>query len=199
MSHKHLLVQSAAREKILHGASALVCNDGVTIAKKFELEDHEEDLGVQIIRQAAERTGDLVGDGPTTSTLMAAAIFAEGVKNIAAGASGIELKRGLDCGLAAVAARLKELSRPVADQRQRVQVATISVHNDADSGEIVAEALEKVGVEGTTTVEEAKLETQTRQIAENSERRRNHLRPPERPSEGGRSASRRRPNAGADE
>ncbi len=181
MAHKHLLVQSAAREKILHGAMALVdairvtlgpkskcvliekkwghpivCNDGVTIAKEFELEDHEENLGAQVIRQAAERTGDLVGDGTTTSTLIAAAIFAEGVKNIAAGASAIELKRGLDRGLQAVVSHLKDLSRPVADHKQRVQVATISAHNDPTIGELVADALERVGVEGTTSVEEAK-------------------------------------------
>ena len=181
MPHKHLLVQSAAREKILHGALALadalrvtlgpkskcvliekkwgrpiVCNDGVTIAKEFELEDHEENLGVQVLRQAAERTGDLVGDGTTTSTLLAAAIFAEGVRNIAAGASAIDLKRGLDRALGAVVAKLKELSRPVTDHKQRAQVATISAHNDATIGETVADALERVGAEGTTSVEEAK-------------------------------------------
>lgn len=124
VGHKHLLVHAAAREKILRGVSALVdamrvtlgpkskcvliekkwgrplvCNDGVTIAKEFELKDPEENLGAQVIRQAAERTGDLVGDGTTTSTLIVAAIFAEGVKNIAAGASAVELKHGLDRGL----------------------------------------------------------------------------------------------------
>lgn len=181
MAHKHLLVQSAAREKILHGAVALadalrvtlgpkskcvliekkwgrpiVCNDGVTIAKEFALEDPEENLGVQVLRQAAERTGDLVGDGTTTSTLLAAAIFAEGVRNIAAGASAIDLKRGLDRALGAVVASLKALSRPVADHKQRAQVATISAHNDATIGETVADALERVGAEGTTSVEEAK-------------------------------------------
>ena len=181
MPHKHLLVQSAAREKILHGALALadavrvtlgpkskcvliekkwgrpiVCNDGVTIAKEFELEDHEENLGAQVIRQAAERTGEVVGDGTTTSTLLAAAIFADGVRNIAAGASAVDLKRGLDRALHAVVARLKELSRPVADHKQRVQVATISAHNDSSIGETVADALERVGAEGTTSVEEAK-------------------------------------------
>jgi chaperonin GroEL len=181
MAHKHLLTQSAAREKTLRGAQALadavrvtlgpkskcvliekkwghpiVCNDGVTIAKEFELEDHEENLGAQVIRQAAERTGELVGDGTTTATLLAAAIFAEGVRNIAAGASPIDLKRGLDRGLVAVVSRLKELSRPVTDHKQRVQVATISAHNDQHIGEIVADALERVGAEGTTSVEEAK-------------------------------------------
>ncbi len=191
MAAKHLLVNSAAREKVLHGAleladavrvtlgpkskcvliekkwgPPLVCNDGVTIAREFELPDHEENLGVQVIRQAAERTGDLVGDGTTTSTLIAATIFAEGVKNIAAGASAIELKRGLECGLAAVVARLKELSRPVADHTQRVQVATIAAHNDPAIGETVAGALEKVGAEGTTTVEEAKGTETTTEVVE---------------------------------
>jgi chaperonin GroEL len=181
VAHKRLLVQSAAREKVLHGALALadavrvtlgpkskcvliekkwgrplVCNDGVTIAKEFELQDHEENLGAQVIRQAAERTGDVVGDGTTTSTLLAAAIFAEGVRNIAAGASAVDLKRGLDRALRAVVTYLKEISRPVADHKQRVQVATISAHNDCSIGETVADALEKVGAEGTTSVEEAK-------------------------------------------
>jgi chaperonin GroEL len=202
VAHKHLLVQSAAREKILHGATALVdavrvtlgpkskcvliekkwghpivCNDGVTIAKEFELEDHDENLGAQVIRQAAERTGELVGDGTTTSTLIASAIFAEGVKNIAAGASAIELKRGLDRGLAAVVARLKELSRPVADHKQRVQVATISAHNDDSIGSMVADALEKVGVEGTTTVEEAKGTETTVEVVEGMRFDRGYLSP----------------------
>jgi chaperonin GroEL len=202
VAHRHLLVQSAAREKILRGALALVdamrvtlgpkskcvliekkwgrplvCNDGVTIAKEFELEDHEENLGAQVIRQAAERTGELVGDGTTTSTLIAAAIFSEGVRNIAAGASAIELKRGLDRGLRAVIARLKELSRPVEDHRQRVQVATISAHNDSTIGETVADALEKVGVEGTTTVEEAKGTETTVELVEGMRLDRGYLSP----------------------
>ena len=202
MAHKHLLVQSAAREKILHGATALVdamrvtlgpkskcvliekkwghpivCNDGVTIAKEFELEDHQENLGAQVIRQAAERTGDLVGDGTTTSTLIAAAIFAEGVKNIAAGASAVELKRGLDRGLHAVVTGLQQLSRPVADHKQRVQVATISAHNDGGIGEMVADALEKVGVEGTTSVEEAKGTETTIEVVEGMRFDRGYLSP----------------------
>ena len=202
MAHKHLLVQSAAREKILHGAMALVeamrvtlgpkskcvliekkwgrpivCNDGVTIAKEFELQDHEENLGAQVIRQAAERTGDLVGDGTTTATLIAAGIFAEGVKNIAAGASAIDLKRGLDRGLRAIIDELKELSRPVADHRQRVQVATISAHNEASIGEMVAGVLEKVGVEGTTSVEEAKGTETTVEVVEGMRFDRGYLSP----------------------
>jgi chaperonin GroEL len=200
--HKHLLVQSAAREKILCGASALadavrvtlgpkskcvliekkwgrpvVCNDGVTIAKEFDLEDHDENLGAQVIRQAAERTGDLVGDGTTTSTLLAASILAEGVRNIAAGASGIELKHGLDRALLAVVARLKELSRPVTDHKQRVQVATISAHNESSIGETVADALERVGAEGTTTVEEAKGTETTVEVVEGMRMDRGYLSP----------------------
>jgi len=202
VSHKKLLVESAAREKILHGALALadalrvtlgpkskcvliekkwgrpiVCNDGVTIAKEFELEDHEENLGAQVIRQAAERTGDLVGDGTTTSTILAAAIFSEGVRNIAAGASAIDLKRGLDRALVAVVARLKELSRPVETHTQRAQVATISAHNDATIGETVADALEKIGVEGTTSVEEAKGTETTVEVVEGMRMDRGYLSP----------------------
>jgi chaperonin GroEL len=155
----------------------LVCNDGVTIAKEFELEDHEENLGAQVIRQAAERTGELVGDGTTTSVLIAATILAEGVKNIAAGASAIDLKHGLDRGLRAIVARLKELSRPVADHKQRVQVATISAHNDSTIGETVAGALEKVGAEGTTSVEEAKGTETTVEVVEGMRFDRGYLSP----------------------
>ncbi|HEY7288552.1 MAG TPA: chaperonin GroEL [Vicinamibacterales bacterium] len=202
MRHKQLLVQSAAREKILHGAQALadavrvtlgpkskcvlieqkwgrplVCNDGVTIAKAFELADHEENLGAQVIRQAAERTGDQVGDGTTTSTLLATAIFAEGVRNIAAGASAIELKSGLDRALGAVVASLRELSRPVVEHNQRVQVATVSAHNDPAIGSMVADALERVGAEGTTSVEEAKGTETTVDVVEGMQFDRGFLSP----------------------
>jgi chaperonin GroEL len=202
VAHKRLLVQSTAREKILHGSLALadavrmtlgpkskcvliekkwgrpiVCDDGVTIAKEFELADPEENLGAQVIRQAAERTGEHVGDGTTTSILLAAAIYAEGVRNIAAGASAIELKRGLDRGLRAVVAQLRELSRPVADHKQRVQVATISAHNDEAIGEAVAGALERVGLEGTTSVEEAKGTETTTEVVEGMRFDRGYLSP----------------------
>ncbi len=191
MPHKQLMVRSAAREKILHGANALadavrvtlgprskcvlvekkwgkplVCNDGVTIAKEFELADHEENLGAQIIREAAERTGDNVGDGTTTSTLLAATIFSEGVRNIAAGASAIDLKRGLDHALDVVVGAVRSLSKPVTEHKQRVAVATVSAHNDASIGEMVADALERVGAEGTTSVEEAKGTETTVEVVE---------------------------------
>lgn len=155
MAHKHVLFRSEAREKILHGASALadavrvtlgpksksvliekkwgkpiVCNDGVTIAKEFDLEDAEENLGAQMIRETAERTGDEVGDGTSTSTVLAHAILAEGVRNLAAGASAVDLKRGLDRGLRVAVASLKDISRPVSSRKEKAQVATISAHND---------------------------------------------------------------------
>jgi chaperonin GroEL len=173
--------RSDAREKLLHGATALadavrvtlgpmaksvliekdwgrplVCNDGVTIVKELVLEDQEENLGTQVLREAAERTGDVVGDGTTTSTLLAHAIFSEGVRNVVAGASAVDLKRGLDRGLAAAVESLGALSRPVKSRLEKVQVATISAHNDPQIGEMVADAVERVGAEGVITVEEAK-------------------------------------------
>jgi chaperonin GroEL len=181
MAHKHVLFRSAAREKILRGATAIadavrvtlgpksksvliekkwgkpiVCNDGVTIAKQFELEDAEENLGAQMIREAAERTGDEVGDGTSTATVLAHAIFAEGVRNVAAGASAIDLKRGLDHGLRTAVEVLRNISRPVGSRKEKAQVATISAHNDATIGELVADAVERVGQEGVISVEEAK-------------------------------------------
>lgn len=181
MSSKRLLFRSAAREKVLCGATALadairitlgpkskcvliqkkwgkpiVCNDGITIAKEIELEDPEENLGAQMIREAAERTGEAVGDGTSTSAILAHAIFSEGLHNLAAGASAVDLKRGLDRGLAAAVKELKGLSRPVSSRKEKAQIATISAHNDPAIGELVADAYEKVGAEGVITVEESK-------------------------------------------
>ena len=191
MASKRLLFRSAAREKVLAGASALtdavritlgpkskcvliqkkwgrplVCNDGITIAKEVELEDPEENLGAQMIREAAERTGDAVGDGTSTSAVLAHAIFAEGLHNLAAGASAVDLKRGLDRGLLAAVKTLKGLSRPVASRLEKAQVATISAHNDPSIGELVAEAYEKVGAEGVITVEEAKTTESALEVVE---------------------------------
>jgi len=181
MSAKQLLFRAEAREKLLRGVSALadavritlgprsksvliakkwgtplVCNDGVTIAKELELPDPEEDLGARMIRQAAERTGDTVGDGTSTSTLLAQAIYADGVRNVAAGASAIELRRGLDRGLRAAVASIRNLSRPVTSRREKVQVATLSAHNDEEMGKLVADAVERVGADGVVSLEEAK-------------------------------------------
>lgn len=181
MVHKKLLFRSDAREKVLRGASAIadavrvtlgpksksvligkrwgppiVCNDGVTIAREFEIKDPEENLGAQMLRSAAERTGEMVGDGTTTSTLLAHAVLADGIRNIAAGASAIDLKRGLDRGMRVAVESLRALSRPVQSRLEKAQVATISAHNDPAIGNMVADAIERVGAEGAVTVEEAK-------------------------------------------
>ena len=202
MAHKHVLFRSAAREKILQGASALadavrvtlgpksksvliekkwgkpiVCNDGVTIAKEFELEDSEENLGAQMIREAAERTGDEVGDGTSTATILAHAIFADGVRNVAAGASAVDLKRGLDRGSRVAVEALRGISRPVGNRKERAQVATISAHNDSSIGELVADAVEKVGQEGVISVEEAKGTETTLEVVEGMQFDRGFLSP----------------------
>jgi chaperonin GroEL len=181
MAHKQVLFRSAAREKILRGATQLadavrvtlgprskavlierkwgvpiVCNDGVTIAKEFDLRDPEENLGARMLRQAAEKTGDMVGDGTSTSTILAHAIFADGVRNVVAGASAIDIKRGLDRATKRAVDALKTLSRPVKTRKETAQVAAISAHNDPAIGELVADALDKVGSEGVITVEESK-------------------------------------------
>jgi chaperonin GroEL len=180
-THKRLLFHEEAQERVLRGATALadavritlgpksksvligrewgkpiVCNDGVTIAKEISLPNPEENLGAQVLREAAERTGDAVGDGTTTATLLAQAILAEGTRNLATGASAIDLKRGLDRGLAAAVESIRSLSRRVTSQAERAQVATISAHNDTKIGTLVAEACERVGPDGVISVEEAR-------------------------------------------
>jgi chaperonin GroEL len=155
----------------------LVCNDGVTIAKEFELEDHVANLGVRTIRQAAERTGDAVGDGTSTATLLAHAIYTDGVRNVVAGASAIDLKRGLDRGVRAAVQALRGLSRPVVSRREKAQVATISAHNDPVIGDLVADAMEKVGDEGVISVEEAKTTETSVEVVEGLRFDRGYLSP----------------------
>jgi len=201
MAHKQLVFRAAAREKILHGASALaeavsvtlgpksksvliekkwgkplVCNDGVTIAKEISLADPEENLGAQMMRQAAERTGETVGDGTSTATVLAHAIFA-GLRNVAAGASAVDLKRGLDRGLGVAVEAIRTISRPVLSRRERVQVATISAHNDPAIGEIVADAMERVGAEGVVSVEESKTTETTLEVVEGMQFDRGYISP----------------------
>jgi chaperonin GroEL len=202
MTSKRLVFKSAAREKVLKGATALtdavrvtlgpkskcvlmekkwgrpiVCNDGVTIAKEVQLEDPEENLGAQMMREAAERTGDAVGDGTSTSTILAHAIFAEGLHNVAAGASAVELKRGLDRGLRAAVQSLHSLSRPVASRKEKAQIATVSAHNEAEIGELVADAMEKVGKDGVVTLEEAKGTETSLEVVEGMQFDRGYLSP----------------------
>jgi chaperonin GroEL len=155
----------------------LVCNDGVTIAKEFDLKDPEENLGAQMIRQAAERTGESVGDGTSTSTVLAQAIYSEGVRNVTAGASAVDLKRGLDRGLKVAVEALRGLSKPVESRKEKAQVATISAHNDPEIGEIVADAMEKVGSEGAITVEEAKTTETAVEVVEGMQFDRGYISP----------------------
>src|SRR6188472_1130630 len=144
MAHKQILFRSAAREKVLRGATQLadairvtlgprsksvliekkwgapiVCNDGVTIAKEFDLKDPEENLGARMLRQAAEKTGEMVGDGTSTATILAHAMFADGVRNVVAGASAIDIKRGLDRAAKVVIETLKAMSKPVVTRKEK--------------------------------------------------------------------------------
>ena len=202
MTHKQVLFRSEAREKVLHGAAQLadairvtlgprsksvlierkwgaplVCNDGVTIAKEFDLRDPEENLGARMLRQAAEKTSESVGDGTSTSTILAYAMLADGVRNVVAGASAIDIKRGLDRAAKAAVASLKTLSRPVQSRKEKAQVGTISAHNDVGIGELIADAMEKVGNEGVITVEESKTTETAIDIVEGMQFDRGYLSP----------------------
>ena len=202
MSAKHLLFRAAAREKVLRGSTQLadavrltlgpksksvliqkkwgtpiVCNDGVTIAKELELQDPEENLGAQMLRQAAEKTGDVVGDGTSTSTILAHAIYSEGLRNVAAGASAVDLRRGLDRGLEAAVKAIKTLAKPVSSRKEKAQVATISAHNDPTIGELVADAMEKVGGDGVITAEESKTTETALEVVEGLQFDRGYLSP----------------------
>jgi len=202
MAAKQVLFRSMAREKVLRGATQLadavritlgpksksvliqkkwgapiVCNDGVTIAKEMELEDPEENLGAQMLRQAAEKTGDVVGDGTSTSTILAHAIYADGSRNVAAGASAIDLKRGLDRGLQVAVRALKQMAKPVGSRREKAQVAAVSAHNDPVIGELVADAMEKVGGDGVISVEESKTTETTLETVEGLQFDRGYLSP----------------------
>jgi chaperonin GroEL len=143
----------------------------------MDLKDHVENLGVQMIRQAAERTGEAVGDGTSTATILAHAIFADGVRNVVAGASAVDLKRGLDRGARAAVESLKMLSRPVKSRLEKAQIATISAHNDPAIGELVADAMEKVGNEGVITVEESKTTETQLEVVEGLQFDRGYLSP----------------------
>ena len=202
MTYTKLLFEDEARAKVLAGAAALadavrvtlgpksksvlvgerwgspiVCNDGVTIAKRITLEDPEENLGAQMLRQVAVRTGDQVGDGTTTATLLTHAIFAEGLRNVVAGASAIGLKGGLDLGARVAVEAIRKLSKPVEGRTEMAQVATVSAHNDPTIGALAAEAVERVGSEGVVSVEEAKGTETTLEVVEGMRFDRGYLSP----------------------
>ena len=154
-----------------------VTKDGVTVAKEIETEDRFENMGAQMVKEVASRTSDVAGDGTTTATILAQAIYREGAKTVAAGSNPMDVKRGIDKAVEVVVAELKKLSKPTKDQKEIAQVGTISANNDDAIGGIIAEAMGKVGKEGVITVEEAKgLETEL-EIVEGMQFDRGYLSP----------------------
>ena len=128
-----------------------VTKDGVTVAKEVELKDKYENLGAQMLKEVATKTSDVAGDGTTTATVLAQAIFNEGLKNVTAGSNPMELKKGIDLAVSAAVANLKKISRPVSGKKEIAQVGTISANNDSTIGDLIAEAMEKVGKDGVIT------------------------------------------------
>ena len=181
MAAKNIKFKEDARQKILKGVRTLasavkvtlgpkgrnvvidksygtpqITKDGVTVAKEIELEDKHENMGAQMVKEVANKTADKAGDGTTTATVLAEAIYSEGLRNVAAGANPMEIKRGIEKAVKEITAELKKLSKPIQDRKEIAQVATISANGDTEIGEIIAKAMEKVGKDGTITVEEAK-------------------------------------------
>ncbi len=157
--------------------SPTVTKDGVTVAKEIELEDKFENMGAQMVKEVASKTSDTAGDGTTTATVLAQAIYREGSKVVAAGANPMDLKRGIDLAVEEVVKELKKLSKPTKDQKEISQVGTISANNDDTIGNIIAEAMNKVGKEGVITVEEAKGMETTLDVVEGMQFDRGYLSP----------------------
>ena len=157
--------------------SPVSTKDGVTVAKEIELQDPFENMGAQMLREVASKTSDVAGDGTTTATVLAQSIFREGVKNVTAGANPMELKRGIERGVEAVVEEVKRLSRPTKDKKEIAQVGTISANNDPTIGDLIAEAMEKVGKDGVITVEEAKSMETSLDIVEGMQFDRGYLSP----------------------
>jgi chaperonin GroEL len=191
MAAKDIKYQEEARQKILKGVKTLseavkvtlgpkgrnvvidksygapqVTKDGVTVAKEIELEDRHENMGAQMVKEVASKTADKAGDGTTTATVLAEAIYAEGLRNVTAGANPMDLKRGIEKGVKTIVEQLKKISKPVQNQKEIAQVATISANNDEEIGQIIAKAMERVGKNGTITVEEAKGFETTLEVVE---------------------------------
>jgi chaperonin GroEL len=157
--------------------SPTITKDGVTVAKEIELENKFENMGAQMVKEVASKTSDVAGDGTTTATVLAQAIFREGAKLVAAGHNPMDIKRGIDKAVAAIVAELKKLAKPTKDKKEIAQVGTISANGDTTIGQIIADAMEKVGKEGVITVEEAKgLET-TLDVVEGMQFDRGYLSP----------------------
>jgi len=199
---KELKFTSKARESLLNGINALtdavkvtlgpkgrnvilektfgsptITKDGVTVAKEIELEDKFENMGAQMVKEVASKTSDVAGDGTTTATILAQSIFYQGSKLVAAGHNPMALKRGIDKGVAVVVEELGKLSNPTKDQKEIAQVGTISANNDETIGNIIAEAMNKVGKEGVITVEEAKAMETTLEVVEGMQFDRGYISP----------------------
>jgi len=155
----------------------VVTKDGVTVAKEIELEDPVENMGAQLIREVASKTSDVAGDGTTTATVLAQAIFREGLKNVVAGRNPMDLKRGIDMAVQKVVEGLKEISREIKDKKQIAYVGAISANNDMSIGQLIADAMDKVGRDGVITVEEAKGTETTMEIVEGMQFDRGYLSP----------------------
>jgi chaperonin GroEL len=157
--------------------SPTVTKDGVTVAKEIELEDKFENMGAQMVKEVASKTSDVAGDGTTTATVLAQAIYRAGVKVVAAGADPMDVKRGIDAAVKTVTGELQKMSSPTKEQKEIAQVGTISANNDETIGEIIAEAMNKVGKEGVITVEEAKGMETTLEVVEGMQFDRGYLSP----------------------
>ncbi len=199
---KQLLFDEEARSAILRGVTILtdavkatlgpkgrnaildkkygaptITKDGVTVAKEIELKDPWENMGAQLVREVASKTSDTAGDGTTTATVLAHAIYREGMKNVVAGANPMDIKRGIEKAVEVVVEELKKLSKPVQDKKEIAQVGTISANNDSSIGELIAEAMDKVGKDGVITVEEAKSMATTLDVVEGMQFDRGYISP----------------------
>ncbi|AAR36730.1 chaperonin GroEL [Geobacter sulfurreducens] len=157
--------------------SPLITKDGVTVAKEIELEDKFENMGAQLVKEVASKTSDVAGDGTTTATVLAQAIYRQGSKLVAAGHNPMEIKRGIDKAVETIVAELKSISKPIKDHKEIAQVGTISANNDKTIGDIIAQAMEKVGKEGVITVEEAKAMETSLETVEGMQFDRGYLSP----------------------
>ncbi len=199
---KQLLFDEAARQSLLRGVEKLaravkatlgpagrnvildkkfgsptITKDGVSVAKEIELEDPYENMGAQLIREVSSKTSDIAGDGTTTATVLAEAIYKEGLRNVTAGANPISLQRGIMKATEALVAELKKISKTVSDTKEIAQVATVSANWDQEIGGIIAEAMDKVGKDGTITVEEAKGIETTLEVVEGMQFDKGYLSP----------------------
>lgn len=181
MAAKNIKFKEDARQKILKGVRTLasavkvtlgpkgrnvvidksygaphITKDGVTVAKEIELEDKQENMGAQMVKEVASKTADKAGDGTTTATVLAEAIYSEGLRNVTAGANPMEIKRGIEQAVKTISSELQKLSKPIQDRKEIAQVATISANGDTEIGELISTAMQRVGKDGTITVEEGK-------------------------------------------